>query len=202
MTYALEGSIFVAGAAIKWLRDGIGVITHASQTDDMATQVPDSHGVYMVPAFVGLGAPHWDPDARGAIFGLTFGSTQAHLARAALEAVGYQTLDLARIMEADGARYPAALRVDGGMAANNWLCQFLADLLETTVERPAHLETTALGAAFFAGLTVGVWSGLDELAATWECSQRFTPRMDSDKRRALVAGWHDAVARTLSRPAR
>jgi glycerol kinase len=150
MTYALEGSIFVAGAAVKWLRDGIGVITHARDTNDMATQVPDSHGVYMVPAFAGLGAPYWDPDARGAIFGLTLGSTQAHLARAALEAVGYQTLDLARTMEADGARYPAALRVDGGMAANDWLCQFLADLLETPVERPAHLETTAL-AAFLPG---------------------------------------------------
>ncbi|MDF8333816.1 glycerol kinase GlpK [Novosphingobium cyanobacteriorum] len=201
MTYALEGSIFVAGAAVKWLRDGIGVITHARDTDDMATQVPDSHGVYMVPAFAGLGAPHWDPDARGAIFGLTLGSTQAHLARAALEAVGYQTLDLARTMEADGARYPAALRVDGGMAANDWLCQFLADLLETTVERPAHLETTALGAAFFAGLATGVWSGLDDLAATWTCSRRFVPVMDAAKRQGLVAGWHDAVSRTLSRPA-
>ncbi|GHC94351.1 glycerol kinase GlpK [Novosphingobium pokkalii] len=201
MTYALEGSIFVAGAAVKWLRDGIGVITHARDTNDMATQVPDSHGVYMVPAFAGLGAPYWDPDARGAIFGLTLGSTQAHLARAALEAVGYQTLDLARTMEADGARYPAALRVDGGMAANDWLCQFLADLLETPVERPAHLETTALGAAFFAGLATGFWSGQAELAATWACSRRFVPAMAAARRDTLVAGWRDAVARTLSRPA-
>jgi glycerol kinase len=136
MTYALEGSIFVAGAAIKWLRDGIGVITSARQTNDMATQVPNSHGVYMVPAFVGLGAPHWDPDARGAIFGLTLGATAAHLARAALEAVGYQTLDLAEAMIADGRRCPATMRVDGGMAANDWLCQFLADMLEVPVERP------------------------------------------------------------------
>ena len=202
MTYALEGSIFVAGAAIKWLRDGIGVITHASQTNDMATQVPDSHGVTMVPAFTGLGAPYWDPDARGAIFGLTLGSTQAHLARAALEAVGFQTLDLAATMAADGARYPGTLRVDGGMAANDWLCQFLADLLDASVERPAHLETTALGAAFHAGLAVGLWSGLDALAATWTRGQRFEPRMDETRRAPLVARWRDAVARTLShRPA-
>ncbi len=125
-TYALEGSIFVAGAAIKWLRDGIGVITHARETNDMATQVPDNHGVYMVPAFVGLGAPHWEPEARGAIFGLTLGATQAHLARAALEAVGYQTLDLVTAMVSDGGTRPAILRVDGGMAANDWLCRFLA----------------------------------------------------------------------------
>ena len=198
-TYALEGSIFVAGAAIKWLRDGIGVITHASDTDDMATQVPDSHGVYMVPAFVGLGAPHWDPDARGAIFGLTLGSTQAHLARAALEAVGYQTLDLVEAMVADGAARPAALRVDGGMAANDWLCGFLAGLLDAPVERPHDLETTARGAAFLAGLATGLWSGLDELEALWSRDRRFTPAMAADQRETLVAGWRDALRRTLSR---
>ncbi|MDE0878250.1 MAG: glycerol kinase GlpK, partial [Sphingomonas bacterium] len=126
IAYALEGSIFVAGAAIKWLRDGLGIITHASQTDDLATRVPDNHGVYMVPAFVGLGAPHWDAEARGAIFGLTLGSDAAHLARAALEAVAFQTIDLIEAMVADGARPPSALRVDGGMAANDWLCQFLS----------------------------------------------------------------------------
>jgi glycerol kinase len=199
MTYALEGSIFVAGAAIKWLRDGLGVIAHASQTQDMATSVDDAHGVTMVPAFAGLGAPHWDPDARGAIYGLTLGTTQAHLARAALEAVGFQTRDLAATMVADGAVWPAALRVDGGMAANDWLCQFLADLLDTPVERPSHLETTALGAAFHAGLAVGVWSGLDALAKTWQRGARFVPRMDAERRAALVAGWQDAVSRTLSR---
>ena len=198
-TYALEGSIFVAGAAIKWLRDGIGVITHASDTDDMATRVPDSHGVYMVPAFVGLGAPHWDPDARGAIFGLTLGSTQAHLARAALEAVGYQTLDLVEAMVADGAARPAALRVDGGMAANDWLCGFLAGLLDAPVERPHELETTARGAAFLAGLATGLWSGLDELEALWSRDRRFTPTMAADQRETLVAGWHDALHRTLRR---
>jgi len=199
MTYALEGSIFVAGAAVKWLRDGLGVITHASETRDMATQVPDSHGVYMVPAFVGLGAPHWDPDARGAIFGLTLGATAAHLARAALEAVGYQTMDLAAAMIADGGTRPATLRVDGGMAANDWLCQFLADMVEVPVERPAHLETTALGAAFLAGLASGVWSDCDALSRLWRPADRFVPMMAGDRRTALAAGWQDAVRRTLSR---
>ncbi len=198
MTYALEGSIFVAGAAVKWLRDGIGVITHARETDDMATQVPDSHGVYMVPAFVGLGAPHWDPDARGAIFGLTLGTTQAHLARAALEAVGYQTMDLANAMIADGGDTPATIRVDGGMAANDWLCQFLADMLQVSVERPVHLETTALGAAFHAGLATGVWPDLDALAKTWARRDSFEPKMDAKRRETLAAGWQRAVEKTLS----
>lgn len=197
MTYALEGSIFVAGAAVKWLRDGLGVITHARETHDLATQVPDSHGVYMVPAFVGLGAPHWDPAARGAIHGLTLGATAAHLARAALEAVGYQTMDLAAAMIADGGAAPAALRVDGGMAANDWLCQFLADMLDVSVERPAHLETTALGAAFLAGLAVGVWPNLDALARPWRRERRFVPQMARERRAALAAGWQDAVRRTL-----
>ncbi|MEG8039220.1 glycerol kinase GlpK [Sphingomonas sp. LR60] len=196
--YALEGSIFIAGAAVKWLRDGIGVITHARDTDDMATQVPDSHGVYMVPAFVGLGAPHWDPDARGAIFGLTLGSTQAHLARAALEAVGYQTMDLADAMVADGGDPPATIRVDGGMAANDWLCQFLADMLQVPVERPRHLETTALGAAFHAGLATGVWKDLDALAATWARGACFEPKMTEEARGALAAGWHKALGKTLT----
>ena len=198
VTYALEGSIFIAGAAVKWLRDGIGVITHARDTDGMATQVPDSHGVYMVPAFVGLGAPHWDPDARGAIFGLTLGSTQAHLARAALEAVGYQTMDLADAMVADGGDPPATIRVDGGMAANDWLCQFLADMLQVPVERPRHLETTALGAAFHAGLATGVWKDLDALAATWARGACFEPKMAAEARVALAEGWHAALAKTLT----
>ncbi|SEL88857.1 glycerol kinase [Sphingomonas palmae] len=197
-TYALEGSIFVAGAAIKWLRDGIGVITHASQTDDLATQVPDSHGVYMIPAFVGLGAPHWDPDARAAIFGLTLGATQAHLARAALEAVGYQTMDLVEAMVADGSARPATMRVDGGMAANDWLCGFLTDLLEVPVERPDDLETTARGAAFHAGLATGVWSGLDELERLWSREHCFEPKMTAEARAPLIAGWRDALRRTLA----
>ncbi|WP_395623141.1 glycerol kinase GlpK [Sphingomonas daechungensis] len=196
-TYALEGSIFVAGAAVKWLRDGLGVIAHASDTDGMATRLPDSHGVYMVPAFVGLGAPHWDPTARGAIFGLTLDATGAHLARAALEATAYQTRDLIDAMIADGCATPAAIRVDGGMTANSWLCQFLADITDVPVERPSNLETTALGAAFHAGLATGIWSGLEELKRTWSAADRFAPAMDAALRDRLLAGWQDAVRRTL-----
>jgi len=198
ITYALEGSIFAAGAAIKWLRDGIGVITHASQTHDLATQVPDSHGVYLMPAFVGLGAPHWDPDARGAIFGLTLDTKQAHLARAALESVGYQSMDLVDAMLADGSKPLVTIRIDGGMAANDWLCQFLADMLGVVVERPVQLETTALGAAFHAGLAVGLWADLDALGQTWRARDHFTPRMDAAHRARLIAGWRAAVARTLT----
>jgi glycerol kinase len=198
-TYALEGSIFVAGAAVKWLRDGLGVITHASETDSMATRVPDSHGVYMVPAFVGLGAPYWDPDARGSIFGLTLDATKAHLARAALEAVAYQTLDLVEAMAKDGAATGAAVRVDGGMAANAWLCQFLADMLQVPVERPENLETTALGAAFLAGLATGVWPGLDALSRTWRCKDCYEPKMRPEQRQRLIDGWRAAVAKTLTR---
>ena len=197
--YALEGSIFVAGAAVKWLRDGIGVITHAGDTNDMATQVPDSHGVYMVPAFVGLGAPHWDPDARGAIFGLTLGTTKAHLARAALEAVAYQTGDLLETMVADTGVRPDIVRVDGGMAANDWLCGFLADILDLPVERPTDLEATARGAAFLAGLATGMWSGLPALEQLWSRDRSFQPDMDGQRRAALIAGWRDAVRRTCSR---
>ena len=197
-TYALEGSIFVAGAAIKWLRDGLGVIAHASETDSLATRVPDSHGVYMVPAFVGLGAPYWDPDARGAIFGLTLDATAAHLARAALEAVAYQTFDLADAMAKDGAARSSAIRVDGGMAANAWLCQFLADILQVPVERPENLETTALGAAFLAGLATGVWDDLDALSSTWRRRDCFEPAMDSARRQRLLEGWHAAIAKTLT----
>ena len=197
-TYALEGSIFIAGAAIKWLRDGLGVIAHASETDSLATQVPDSHGIYMVPAFVGLGAPHWDPDARGAIYGLTLNASGAHLARAALEAVAYQTLDLIEAMKADGASSPAEIRLDGGMAANAWLCQFLADILQVPVERPRNLETTALGAAFHAGLATGVWPNLDALSRIWARQDAFRPQMAPELRNNLIAGWKRAVAKTLS----
>lgn len=197
-TYALEGSIFVAGAAVKWLRDGIGIITHASQTDDMATRADDNHGVYMVPGFVGLGAPHWRPDARGLICGLTLDATAAHLARAALEAVAYQTLDLAEAMAADGAGRAAALRIDGGMAVNDWLCQFLADMLEAPVERPSTVETTALGAAFLAGLATGIWPDLTAVAQTWSLDRRFEPRMSSEKRQRMIDGWRAALHRALA----
>ncbi|GAJ30124.1 glycerol kinase GlpK [Acidomonas methanolica] len=200
-TYALEGSIFVAGAAIKWLRDGLHLITHASQTDDMATRVEDSHGVYMVPGFVGLGAPHWDPNARGLICGLTLGSTQAHLARAALESVAFQTYDLAHAMTEDGAAKAQTLRIDGGMSANDWFCQFLANMLQVSVQRPKNLETTALGAAFLAGLATGIWKSLDDVAAIWAEDRIFEPKMDPALRKTMLAGWHDAVRRTLSSPA-
>lgn len=199
-TYALEGSIFVAGAAVKWLRDGLGIIAHASETDWMAGQVADNHGVYMVPAFVGLGAPHWEPNARAAIFGLTLDATAAHLARAALESVAYQTRDLIDAMAADGCTAPAAMRVDGGMVANSWLCQFLADISGVPVERPASVETTALGAAFHAGLATSVWPGLDEISRIWESSDRFEPAMDEELSARLRAGWADALRRTISRP--
>lgn len=153
----------------------------------------------MVPAFVGLGAPHWDPEARGAIHGLTLDSTGAHLARAALEAVAYQTFDLLRTMEADGCATPVTLRVDGGMAANAWLCQFLADILDCRVDRPNNVETTALGAAFFAGLASGVWNDLEEVSQTWSAAERFSPAMSDERRQALVQGWRKALERTLSR---
>ena len=196
-TYALEGAIFVAGAAVKWLRDGLKIITHASDTHDMAVRVPDNHGVYMVPAFVGLGAPHWNPDARGLICGLTLDSTQAHLARAALESVAFQTLDLISAMREDANPGDGALRIDGGMAGNDWLGQFLADVLVAPVERPASVETTALGAAFLAGLATGVWSDLAALEATWTSDRRFEPKMGAALRSDLVAGWHKAVDRAL-----
>ena len=194
--YALEGSIFVSGAAIQWLRDGLGIISAASETDALAAAIPDSHGIYMVPAFVGLGAPHWDAEARGAIFGLTLDSTGAHLARAALEAAAYQTFDLVEAMTADGCAAPADLRVDGGMAANGWLCQFLADILQVRVQRPLNVETTALGAAFLAGLATGVWSNRDEVSRTWAPQDEFTAAMGPGRRKQLLDGWRDAVERT------
>jgi glycerol kinase len=197
-TYALEGSIFVAGAAVKWLRDGLGLITHASQTDDMATRTQDNGGVYMVPAFVGLGAPHWQPETRGLITGLTLGTTAAHVARAALEAVAYQTHDLAEAMAQDGAGELTALRVDGGMAANDWLCQFLADLLDIPVERPAMLETTALGAACLAGIGIGLWDGPEAVAALDRRIDRFEPQEGSGDRRALLEGWRKALRQALA----
>ena len=198
-TYAVEGSIFVAGAAIKWLRDCLGILSSAAESEHFATRVADSHGVYMVPAFVGLGAPHWDPDARAAIHGLTLDATGAHLVRAALEAVAYQTFDLLRAMEADGCAAPVALRVDGGMAANGWLCQFLADILDCRVDRPSNLETTALGAAFLAGLATGVWGDLKEVSRTWNAAQSFRPVLECEKRQNLLQGWRKALERTLSR---
>jgi glycerol kinase len=197
VTYAMEGAIFVAGAAVKWLRDRLGVLRDVADSAAAAASVPDDHGVYLVPAFVGLGAPHWQPQARGLVCGLTLDAGAAHLARAALEAVAYQTLDLTEAMSRDGAQRASALRVDGGMAANDWFCQFLADMLEARVERPAGLETTVQGAAFLAGLGCGVWSDLSSVAATLQAPVTFTSRMAAAKRARLIAGWHAAVSRTL-----
>ena len=197
MAYALEGSIFVAGAAIKWLRDTLKVIESASATATLAARLPYDHGVYLVPAFVGLGAPHWKPDARALLCGLTFETSAAHLARAALESVAYQTLDLLEAMQRDGAQPLNALRIDGGMASNDWFCQFLADILGARVERPAELETTALGAAFLAGLATGVWPDPGALAACWRLATAFEPRMHRAQRAALLSGWRDALGRAL-----
>jgi glycerol kinase len=197
MTYAMEGSIFVAGAAVKWLRDGLKLIESAAATAALAAAVPDDHGVYLVPAFVGLGAPYWEPNVRALLCGLTLDASAAHLARAALESVAYQTLDLTTAMARDGARRAEAFRIDGGMAANDWLCQFLADLLDARVERPVELETTALGAAFLAGLAAGVWKDLESVAATWHKAAEFVPSMPAARRAALIAGWRHAIERTL-----
>src|ERR1700722_7929652 len=196
-TYAMEGSIFVAGASIKWLRDGLRIVSHAGETAALAAKVPDSHGVYMVPAFVGLGAPHWEPGARGLICGLTLDATPAHLARAVLESVAFQTVDLTSAMSRDGAARAATIRVDGGMAANDWFCQFLADVLDARVERPTQLESTALGAAFLAGLATGVWSDLKAVAATWAMGAMFAPKMTDPRRTEALAGWRTALRRTL-----
>lgn len=196
-TYAVEGSIFVAGAAVQWVRDGLRAIGKAAESEAVASAVRDTGGVYLVPAFTGLGAPWWDPDARGAIFGITRDTTAAHIVRAALEAVAYQTHDLMAAMDDDtgSTKGGAALRVDGGMVANDWLCQWLADLLDRPVERPAVTETTALGAACLAGLAVGLYPSTDAIAAAWRCERRFAPRMDTSTRRRLLAGWHDAIER-------
>jgi glycerol kinase len=195
VVYALEGSVFVAGAAIQWLRDGLGIIAHAAETEDLARAVDDTGGVYFVPAFVGLGAPYWDAYARGTMVGLTRGSDRRHLVRAALEAICYQSRDVLEAMTADSGIYLQALRADGGAAANNLLMQLQADLLGVPVQRPAVTETTALGAAYLAGLAVGYWSGLDEVAAQWQVGAEFQPAMPAEQRDALYAGWHRAVER-------
>jgi len=191
-TYALEGSIFVAGAAVQWLRDGIGIIDSAHQTEELAASLQSNNGVYMVPAFTGLGAPHWDPEARGAIFGITRDTGPAELVRATLESVCYQTFDLLEAKRRDGLT-PTRLRVDGGMVQNNWLCQFLADVLAIIVERPRETETTALGAAYLAGLQVGIFASLDDITARWQADQEFDPTMQNSARNLLLADWHEAV---------
>ena len=195
VTYALEGSVFIAGAAVQWLRDEMGLIATAAESADVAASVPDSGGVYVVPAFVGLGAPHWDPHARGAIFGLTRGSTKAHIVRATLEAIAFQVRDVIEAVEADSGVTLAELRVDGGAASNDLLLQIQADLLGRDVVRPAVLETTALGAAYLAGLAVGFWKDLEDVAGHWRADRRFRPQMPAERREELYAGWKRAVER-------
>ena len=197
--YALEGSVFVAGALIQWLRDELELVKNASDSEQLALSVPDSAGVYIVPAFTGLGAPYWDSDARGSIFGLTRGTTKAHIVRAALEALAYQMHDLAIAMEADAKRPIAALNVDGGAARNNFLMQFQSDMLGCEVRRPTNTETTAMGAAFLAGLSTGFWKNTSELTALRGNDDVFEPKMGEAQVAEHLAGWKDAVSRTLTR---
>jgi glycerol kinase len=194
--YALEGSIFIAGAVVQWLRDGLGIIASSSEVESLAAQVPDNGGVYVVPAFAGLGAPHWDQYARGTIVGLTRGSTRAHIARAALEGIAYQVTDVLHAMESDAKVRLKELRVDGGACANNLLMQFQADLLRVPVVRPRVSETTALGAAYLAGLAVGYWKNLAEIASQWQTDRRFVPAMKTPARKQLMAGWAKALGRS------
>jgi glycerol kinase len=199
-TYALEGSIFIAGAAVQWLRDGLKVIDNAAQSGELAQQADDNQDVFLVPAFVGMGAPYWDAEARGALYGITRGTGPAELARAALESVGFQTRDLLEAMKGDwsGTGSDTVLRVDGGMTASDWTMQFLSDILGAPVDRPHVLETTALGAAYLAGMHAGIYPDLEGFAETWALEHRFLPELDAEKREQRYAGWKDAVRRTLS----
>ena len=193
-TYALEGSIFMAGASVQWLRDELGLVDSANETATLAAGLDSNEGVYLVPAFTGLGAPHWDPYARGTLLGMTRATTPAHIARATLEAVCYQSAELLGAMAEDSGQSTELLRIDGGMARNDWLAQFLADISDTLVERPVLLETTALGAARLAGLQSGVFSSLNDLGDIWRAERTFTPQMDEPQRQTLLSTWRRAVA--------
>jgi glycerol kinase len=196
-TFVLEGSIFVTGASVQWLRDQLGIIDHAAETEALAAELPPGNeGVYLVPAFAGLGAPHWDPHARGLLIGLTRGTDRRHLARAAIEAMAYQTADVVAAMRTEAGIAITELRVDGGAAANDLLCRFQADVLGIPVIRPRMTETTVLGAAFLAGLGAGVWSSLDEIAGVWQLDRTFGPQMGPEERERLLAGWRAAVTRS------
>jgi glycerol kinase len=195
VAYALEGSAFIAGAAVQWLRDGLGLIRKASEIEALAASVPDTGGVIFVPALAGLGAPHWRPDARGAFFGIDRGTTKAHLARAVLEGMAFQITDLVTAMKADAGREVPVFKVDGGASQNGLLMQFQADLLGTPVERPKMVETTALGAAFLAGLGVGFWKSRDEVRKAWKAEKRFQPKLKAGPRAELLARWSEAVKR-------
>jgi glycerol kinase len=195
-TYALEGSVFIGGAIVQWLRDGLGLIGSAAEVEALAGSVDDAGGVYLVPALAGLGAPHWDPHARGSLFGMTRGTTAGHIARAALEGIAFQVHDLVRAMEQDADEPFRELRVDGGAAVNDLLLQTQADLLRVPVERPTVLETTALGAAYMAGLATGVWSSTDAIAERRRVDRVFEPRMESGRAEEMIASWHEAVERS------
>ena len=198
VTYCLEGSIFVAGAVVQWLRDGLGVIEHSSDVESLAASVTDNGGVVVVPGFVGLGAPHWDPYARGAIFGITRGTTAGHIARAAVESMAFQSRDLLSAMQADSGIELSELKVDGGASVNNRLMQFQADLLGVTVRRPVVAETTALGAAYLAGLAVGFWENQDDVARNWAEDRRFDSQLESAERERVCRRWQRAVSRSLA----
>lgn len=196
--YALEGSVFMAGASIQWLRDELRMIKTASESERYASSVEDSNGVYVVPAFVGLGAPYWDPYARGTIVGLSRGANKEHIIRATLESIAYQAYDILKAMEEDSGIKLQSLKVDGGASANNFLMQFQSDIVNVTVDRPQVIETTALGAAYLAGLAVGYWSSQQKLKDNWSISKSFNPHMQEDKRYQLIEGWHKAVKRSMN----
>jgi glycerol kinase len=198
VNYALEGSIFVAGSVVQWLRDGLGIIRSAKEVEKLATSVPDNGGVYFVPALTGLGAPHWDQYAKGSIYGITRGTTAGHIARAALEGIAFQTMDIVQAMEKDAGCPLKELKVDGGATANNLMMQFQADILGTSVIRPQVTETTALGAAYLAGLAVGYWDSIDHIKSQWGVEKEFTPQADAETVEALKEGWADAIRRTLT----
>ena len=199
VSYALEGSVFVCGAAVQWLRDGLGLISKASETETIARSVENSGGVWFIPAFVGLGAPYWDPYARGALLGLTRGTTRAHIVRAVLESMAYQTADVLELMEREAKVSMMSLKVDGGASANDLLLEIQADLLGTPIIRPGCIETTALGAANLAGLSTGAFSSLSEISASWQCERRFEPRISAEERLSRLDGWRKAVGRVLTR---
>ena len=199
VNYALEGSIFVGGSAVQWLRDGLGIIKSSSEIEALASSVPDTGGVYFVPALTGLGAPYWDPEAKGGIIGITRGTTAAHIARATLEGIAFQTMDIVKAMENDVGVPIAELKVDGGASADNLMMQFQADILDTSVIRPKVTETTALGACYLAGLAVGFWGSLDEIKSQWQVDRTFTPSAPIEMVAEKKTGWKDAVSRCLSK---
>ena len=198
VNYALEGSIFVAGSVVQWLRDGLGIIRSSPEVEELAASVPDNGGVYFVPALTGLGAPHWDQYAKGSIYGISRGTTAAHIARAALEGIAFQTMDIVNAMQKDAGVTLKELKVDGGASRNNLLMQFQADILGTSVIRPTVTETTALGAAYLAGLAVGYWESIDHIKSQWGVERAFTPSVSDDAAAALKEGWADAISRTLT----